>query len=104
MWAGAVDASLFAARVLGAALVEVGRTDEAFEPLLYALLIAERLDSPVGRARVGLALVELYEARGEGDAAREAARWTIEAAESVGLEAIAGPARTRLEVLPAESN
>ncbi len=59
--AGAVDASLFAATTYGSALVDAGRSQEALEPLLYALMIAEKIDSPTGKSRAALALGKLYE-------------------------------------------
>ena len=101
--AGAIDASLFAARILAAALLDVGRASEAREPLLYALLVAERIDSPVGRARVGITLGELYEKTHERDAAIAAYEWAFAAAETVHLESIAARARDALARLDSTS-
>ena len=55
--AGAIDASLFAAVSLAATLVELGRGDEAKPHLDYALDIAGRINSTVGRRRA-LAVLE----------------------------------------------
>jgi tetratricopeptide (TPR) repeat protein len=57
--AGAIDASLFAAVVLGSALIELGRRDEAKTHLEYALGIARRIESPVGLKRVDAAMEKL---------------------------------------------
>jgi len=57
--AGAIDASLFAAVVLGSALIELGRRDEAKPHLEYALDIARRIESPVGLKRVDAAMEKL---------------------------------------------
>lgn len=97
--AGAVDQSLFAARVLGWALVEVGRLEEARASLLYGMLVAERLDSPVGRSRLGLPLGALYEKLGETDAARLAYEATLAAAESVGYASYVERATAALDRL-----
>jgi tetratricopeptide (TPR) repeat protein len=97
--AGAVDASLFAARTLAAALVDTGRLEEARPHLLYALMVAERIDSPMGKARTGLALGELYEHLGDEGAARIAFGMTLEVARSIGYEGVARRAREALDRL-----
>ena len=49
--AGAIDASMFAATTLAAALVELGRVEEARTHADYAMSVATRIDSPTGTAR-----------------------------------------------------
>lgn len=95
--AGAVDASLFAAVTLGSALVDVGRLEDARAPLLYALLVAERLSSPTGKARAGLALGRMYEKSGDSAAARIAFETTLAVAESIGYTSIARQSRDGLD-------
>ena len=97
--AGAVDASLFAARVLASALVELGRLEEARSHLLYAMMVAQRLDSPMGKARVGLALGQMYESSGDLGAARTAFEMTLGVAESIGYASVARRSREALERL-----
>jgi tetratricopeptide (TPR) repeat protein len=101
--AEALDASLFAAEALGAALVDAGRGPEARPLLLQALLLAERFDSPVGRARTGMALGRMYEALNDGWSAALAYEMARRAAVSVSLDSIAGRAREALESLAASA-
>ena len=57
--AGAIDASLFAAVSLASTLIELGRADEARLHLDYALEIADRIPSPVGRQRAEAVLARI---------------------------------------------
>lgn len=84
----AIDASLFAAVSLGSALVDAGRAPEAVEPLLYALMIAEKIDSPAGKSRAGLVLGKMYEALGDPGSARQAYAMTLGLARSIGYQSI----------------
>jgi tetratricopeptide (TPR) repeat protein len=97
--AGAVDASLFAARILASALVDLGRLEEARPILLYAMMVAEKLDSPTGKARNGLVLGQMYEQSGDDAAARTAFEMTLAVAESIGYTSIAQQSRASLERL-----
>lgn len=97
--AGAIDASLFAALSLASALIQVGRTEEAEGPLLYAALVAERLGSPVGKARNGYLLGQFYSARGDRQAARLAFQAALQAAEEIDYGSLASQVRGALESL-----
>ena len=97
--AGAVDASLFAAQTLASALVDLGRSAEAKPYLLYALTVAERIGSPVGKARTGIVLGRMYALEGELDAARIAYETALAAADSVRYESVAEQARAALSRL-----
>ena len=97
--AGAIDASLFAASTLASALVDVERLEEARRHLLYAMMVAEKLDSPTGKARSGLVLGQMYEASGDDAAARIAFEMTLGVAESIGYASIAQQSRAALERL-----
>lgn len=97
--AGAIDASMFAAGSLASALVNLGRFDEAHAPLLYAMMVAEQLGSPVGKARNGLVLGRLYEQTGDTLAARLAFETTNQIATSVGYASVAQQAEAALERL-----
>jgi tetratricopeptide (TPR) repeat protein len=94
--AGAVDASLFAANSLASALVDVGRAEEAWPSLTYAMMVAEQLDSIRGKAMNGWALGQLYEQKQDIDAARIAYEMTIKIAESIGLNSISDRASQAL--------
>lgn len=99
--ADALDASLFAAEALGSALVDAQRAPDARAPLLQAMLLADRFDSPVGRARTGMALGRMYEGLNDAWSAALAYEMAHRAAVSVSLESIAGRARESLERLAA---
>lgn len=94
--AGAIDASLFAAGTLAASLVELGRLDDARPVLFYATDVGEAVDSPVGRARVGLTLARLRVKEGNIPGARSAYEMTIGLAESVDYTSVAATARSEL--------
>ena len=97
--AGAVDASLFAAGTLAASLVELGRLEEARLVLLYAMDVGEIVDSPVGRARVGLTLARFRVKEGDIPRARSAYEMTIGFAESVNYESVARAAHEEVNAL-----
>ena len=97
--AGAVDASLFAASTLASAFVDLDRLEEARPHLLHAMMIAERLDSPTGKARAGLVLAQMYESSGDEAAARIAFEMTLGVAESVSYTSVAQQSRAALERL-----
>jgi tetratricopeptide (TPR) repeat protein len=97
--AGAIDASLFAAGTLASALVELDRLDEARPVLQYALSVAEKIDSPVGRVRTGLVQGRLNARGGDKLAARLAYEMTIVLAESIGYASAARQAESALNAL-----
>ena len=97
--AGAIDASLFAASQLGSSLVTAGRLDEAGPILKYGMTVARKIDSPVGKARIGLVQGRLHAQAGDSDAARAVLERTIEIAESVSYSSVAEQAREELEKL-----
>lgn len=94
--AGAVDASLFAAGSLASALVELGRHDEAKPHLLYALMVAEQIDSPMGKARTGLTLGRYYEGIRDPGGARIAYAFTRDIAAAIGYTSVESQAREAL--------
>lgn len=96
---GLIDQSMFAAETYASALMRSGRVEEAKDPILFALMLAERLDSPVGKARVGLTLGGMYEQLGDIDAAIEAYEMTQRVAESVGYLSVSGRAVEAIERL-----
>jgi len=102
--AGAIDASLFAARTLAWALVEVGRFEQAKLHLIYAMTVAEHIGSPVGKARCGLVLGRLHESEGDDLGAWIAWEATIKTAESIGSTSIANSAKNALEELPRQTS
>jgi len=102
--AGAIDASLFAARTLAWALVEVGRSEQAKPHLIYAITVAEHIGSPAGKARCGLVLGRLHESEGDDLGAWIAWDATIKIAESIGYTSIANSARTAVEGLPQQTS
>ncbi len=85
--------------MLASALVDEGRTSEAEGHLLYAMMLAEKLDSPSGKARAGLILSRLYEAEADPEAARHAYEMTLRVAEPIDYGSIAGQCRSALERL-----
>lgn len=95
--AGAIDASLFAAGTLASSLVELDRLDEARLVLLYAMNTGESVDTPVGRARVGLTLARLRVKEGDLPGARSAYALTIDFADSVDYSSVADTARRELD-------
>jgi tetratricopeptide (TPR) repeat protein len=97
---GAIDASLFAASILGSALVDVGRAAEAQPYLLYAITVADRLNSPMGRARINLVLGRYHRLRGDYEAARMAFEAALVAADVIGSTSIAGQATAAIDELP----
>lgn len=97
--AGAVDASLFAAITYANALVDSGKTQEAREPLLYALMIAEKLDSPAGKARAGLTLGKMYEQLGDPASATHAYEMASRIARIIGSESVERQAAESLQRL-----
>jgi len=102
MRAGAIDPGLFAGATLGAVLVEAGRLDEAGKHLREALVIAERLNSPVGMSRVLVAIGQMHEARNDPAQAASAYRRALAAAEPVNYTSITNYAREALARLGAE--
>lgn len=82
--AGAIDASLFAANTLAGSLIALGRTADAFPHLMYGMMVAEQINSPMGKARIGLNLGRLYEQDGDLEAARLAFEMTHTIATAIG--------------------
>ena len=97
--AGAVDQAAFAASSLASVLVELERPDEAVRLASYAVLIAERIDSPFGRAQFGLVLARAYEAAGDPDAAIAAYESALESAVELGLDGARAQARSAIDRL-----
>ncbi len=97
--AGAADASLFAAVILASALVDKDRAAQARPHLLYAMMLAEKLGSPSGKARAGLVLGRMYEADQDPEAARAAYQMTLRIAESIRYASIVRHCRSALERL-----
>ena len=100
---GARDASLFAARILAAAYIDAGRHEEALPHLLYGLAMADRIDSPVGKARCAYDLGRMYEASGDITAAAtayELARMTADLVEYTSIRMKAQAALNRLQDIP----
>ena len=102
--AGAVDASLFAANTLASALVDLGRLDRARQPLLYAMTVADRLNSPSGQVRNALVLGQLFRAEGDLEAARLALENALGVAESINYESGLRRAREGLEAIEVASD
>lgn len=98
--AGATDASMFAANILASTLVAEGRIEDAHVPLLYAMMLAEKLNSPGGKARNGLILARIYDRSKDPEAARHAYRMTLRLAESIGLDSIVQRCKSALEQAP----
>ncbi len=96
---GAIDAAMFAANTLAATLIEVGRTQEAAEPLLYAVTIGQSIDSPVGETRNSLVAGRLHAALGHPEAARRAFEKADSLATIVGSENMARQARAGIAQL-----
>jgi tetratricopeptide (TPR) repeat protein len=94
--AGAVDASLFAASTLASSLLNAGRLDEAWPAVAYAMMVAHRIDSPVGIARTGLVQGRLHAAAADKRAARLAFEMTIDVAQSVAYTSVAAQASREL--------
>ena len=97
--AGAIDASLFAASTLASSLVNAGRLDEARPVIAYAMMVAQKIDSPVGMARIGLIQGRLHAKAGDKRAAQLALEMTIDVAKSVAYSSMAEQARKELGAL-----
>jgi tetratricopeptide (TPR) repeat protein len=100
--AGDVDASLFAANALASALVDAGRLAEARAPLLEAMMLAQALESPNGKAQNGLVLGRMYEKSGDARAARVAHELALGLAAAIALTSVEKEARAALERLGAQ--
>ena len=97
--AGAVDASLFAASTLASSLVNAGRLDEARPVVAYAMMVARKIDSPVGMARIGLIQGRLHAKAGDKRAAQHAFEMTIDVAKSVAYSSMVELASKELDAL-----
>jgi tetratricopeptide (TPR) repeat protein len=97
--AGAVGESLFAAITYASTLVAADRARDAQEPLLYALMIAEKLDSPSGKSRAALVLGQLYEKLGDPAGAAHAYELTAAIARAIGSDAVERQASASLQRL-----
>jgi len=95
----AVDASLFAASTLASSLVNAGRLDDAWPVIAYGMMVAQKIDSPVGMARIGLVQGRLHAEAGDKRAARLAYEMTIKVAESVASTSMAEQASRELAAL-----
>lgn len=84
--AGAIDASLFAAHTLGTTLMGLDRPNEAVVHLAYALLIASKIDSQLGRMRINRSLGDAYMMLGDVLAAQQAYEAALDAAVSIKSE------------------
>jgi tetratricopeptide (TPR) repeat protein len=94
--AGAVDASLFAASTLASSLTNAGQLNEAWPIIAYGMMVAQRINSPVGMARIGLVQGRLYAKEGDKRSARLAYEMTISVAESVAAESLVEQASREL--------
>jgi tetratricopeptide (TPR) repeat protein len=97
--AGAVDESLFAAITYASALIDAGRPGEAPEPLVYALMVAEKLDSPAGKSRTLLTLGEMYEKLEDPPSATQAYELAAKIARTIADESVERQAIDRLRRL-----
>ena len=93
---GLTDQAMFAAASLGRALISGDRAEEAEAPLGFALSTAEALDSPEGRARVGLALGQMHEQLGNREAAIKAFEAALAAAKEISRTSITERAEVAL--------
>jgi len=105
--AGSRDYGLFARTMLGTALIEGGRPEEAREYLEQALQIARDIRSPVGELRATYALGKMYETLGDFQEAVRRFRRAEEQAAELGVASIQKAAQdgvTRLSMTSEESN
>ena len=105
--AGMTDASMFAAITLASALVSTDRIEEAKPHALYAIKIAEQLNSPAGLARATPTLGQIYEHEGDLDAARKAYEAALGIAVNIGYDGTADRMKTalqRVETLATKNN
>lgn len=93
---GLTDQAMFAAASLGRALISANRAEEAEAVLEFALNTAEELNSPEGRARVGLVLGDMHEKLGNREAAIKAFEATLDAANGINRTSISERARAAL--------
>lgn len=96
---GAIDASQFAASTLASSLVNAGRLDEAWQFVAYAMMVAQRIDSPVGMAQIGLVQGRLHAKSGDKLAAQLAFEMTIDVAKSVAYSSMAEQVSKELDAL-----
>ena len=96
---GAIDASQFAASTLASSLVNAGRLDEAWQFVAYAMMVAQKIDSPVGKARIGLVQGRLHGKAGDKLAAQLAFEMTIDVAKSVAYSSMVELASKELDAL-----
>jgi len=97
---GAIDASQFAASTLASSLVNAGRLDEAWPVVAYAMMVAQKIDSPVGMAQIGLVQGRLHAKAGDKRAAQLAFEMTIDVAKSVAYSSMVELASKELDALP----
>jgi tetratricopeptide (TPR) repeat protein len=97
--AGAIDASLFAAASLASALVDAGRITEAKPHILYAMNVAEQIESPAGKARAAVTLGQIYEYEGDLNAARATFEMALRNAEDVAYAGIVEQMKAALQRL-----
>lgn len=102
--AGMTDASMFAAITLAEALVRIERVDAAKPHSLYAIGIAEQLDSPAGMARAMPTLGQVYETEGDLNAARETYESALGIAEDIGYDGTVDRMKTALSRIDALEN
>jgi tetratricopeptide (TPR) repeat protein len=95
------DASLFAANTLAATLLDLGRLEEAWNTLRYAMTVAASLDSPFGQAQLALIAGRYHALGGDAAAARISFSTAARLAASIGAEGIVQQAGSRLRQLPA---
>jgi tetratricopeptide (TPR) repeat protein len=96
---GAIDASQFAASTLASSLVNAGRLDEAWPIIEYAMMVAQKIDSPVGMAQIGLVQGRLHAKTGDKRAAQLAFEMTIDIAKSVAYSSMVELASKELDAL-----
>ena len=93
---GLVDQSMFAAETYGSNLVRIGEAVEAEIPLMYALGIAEDMQSPVATARIALALARMHEARGDMKEAVRRFEQVLDLAAAFGSDSMAQTAESSI--------
>jgi tetratricopeptide (TPR) repeat protein len=96
---GLIDQAMFASETYASALVDAGHAEDAKEPALYALMLAEKFDSPVGKSRIGLALGKMYESLGDRAAAAEAYDMTLRVASAVEYDSVVRRAKEALDAM-----
>lgn len=94
---GAIDQSLFAANMLASTLVKLEHIEEARPPLLYAMMVAEKMGSWQGKARSSLVLGQLYVHEKDPESAQLTFEMALELAQTINSTSMAKEASEALE-------